>query len=142
MSYNILIVDDSSAMRSVIKKTILGSGIDVNKFYEAADGIEALATLRHHRLDIILTDFNMPHMDGMELLRELNKDDQLKTIPVVVTSVEGSRKRVEAFMAQGAAAYIKKPFTPEEARDKLNHVLGVNPNGETKTAASGENLDF
>lgn len=142
MAYNVLVVDDSLAMRSVIKKTILASGIDVEEFYEAADGVEALATLRHHRLDIILTDFNMPRMDGMQLLQEIKKDDQLKTIPVVVTSVEGSRKRVEAFMARGAAGYISKPFTPEEARDKLNHVLGVNPNGETKTATSGENLDF
>ena len=142
MVYNVLVVDDSPSMRSVIKKTILASGIDVDEFYEAADGVEALAALRKHRLDIILTDFNMPHMDGMELLQIIKRDDQLKNIPVVVTSVEGSRKRVDAFMEKGAAGYIKKPFTPEEARDTLNYVLGVNPNGETKTAASGENLDF
>ncbi len=142
MAYNVLIVDDSRAMRLVIKKTILASGIDVDEFYEAENGIEALTTLKNHRLDIILTDFNMPRMDGMELLQELKKDDRLKTIPVIVTSVEGSRRRVDAFMAQGAAAYIKKPFTPEEARDKLNYVLGVNSHGETKTAASGESLDF
>jgi len=142
MVYNVLVVDDSRTMRSVIKKTILASGIAVDEFFEAANGIEALAILRKHRFDIILTDFNMPHMDGMELLRELKNDDQLRTIPVVVTSVEGSRRRVDAFMAQGAAGYIKKPFTPEQARDKLNHVLGVNSNGETKTAAGGESLDF
>lgn len=142
MAHNVLVVDDSPTMRSVIKKTILASGIDVDEFYEAANGVEALATLRNHRLDIVLTDVNMPHMDGMELLKEIKNDAQLKTIPVVVTSVEGSRKRVDAFMALGAASYIKKPFTPEEAREKLNHVLGVNSNGETKTGASGENLDF
>lgn len=142
MAYNVLVVDDSLAMRSVIKKTILASGIDVEEFYEAANGIEALAISRNNRLDIILTDFNMPHMDGMELLRELKKNAQLKTIPVVVTSVEGSRKRVDTFMALGAAGYISKPFTPEEARDKLNHVLGVTLNGEEKTAASGEGFDF
>ena len=142
MAYNVLVVDDSRAMRAVIKKTVLASGIEVNEFYEAANGIEALATLRNHRPDIILTDFNMPHMDGMELLQELKRDDQLKIIPVVVTSVEGSQKRVDAFMAQGAAGYIKKPFTPEDARDILNHALGANPNGETKTAAGSESLDF
>jgi two-component system chemotaxis response regulator CheY len=142
MAYIVLVVDDSPAMRSVIKKTILASGIDVEEFYEAADGVEALAIVRHHRLDIILTDFNMPHMDGMELLQELKKDDQLKAIPVVVTSVEGSRKRVDAFTAEGAVGYIKKPFTPEEARDKFNHALGVNSDGKTKAASSGESLDF
>jgi len=142
MAYNVLVVDDSRAMRSVIKKTILASGVDVNEFYEASDGLEALATLKKDRIDIILTDFNMPHMDGMELLQELKKDDQLKTIPVIVTSVEGSRKRVDAFKAQGIVAYIKKPFTPEEARDKINHVLGVKSHGERKATASCENLDF
>ena len=142
MTYNVLVVDDSPAMRSVIKKTILASGIDVDEFFEAGDGVEALATLRNHRLDIILTDFNMPQMDGMELLLELKNDDQLKNIPVVITTVEGSRKRVDAFMAKGAAGYITKPFTPEEVRDKLNHVLGVNSNGERKTAASSEGIDF
>lgn len=142
MAYNVLIVDDSLAMRSVIKKTILASGIEVKNFYEAANGIQALANLRSHSPDIIMTDLNMPYMDGMELLQELQKDDQLKTIPVIVTSVEGSRKRIDAFMANGAVGYIKKPFTPEEAREKLNHVLGVNSNGETKTAASGESIDF
>lgn len=142
MAYNVLVIDDSRTMRSVIKKTILASGIDVDEFYEAANGIEALASLKKHRPDIILTDFNMPQMDGMELLQELKRDDQLKIIPVIVTSVEGSRKRLDAFIAQGAAGYIKKPFTPEEVRDILNHALGVKSDGETKTAASGENLDF
>jgi two-component system chemotaxis response regulator CheY len=142
MSYKVLVVDDSLTMRSVIKKTILASGIDVDEFFEASNGVEALAVLRSHRPDMILTDFNMPQMDGMELLRELKADEQLKAIPVVVTSVEGSRSRVDAFMAQGAAGYIKKPFTPEEARDKLNYVLGVKPHGEAKFAERGESLDF
>lgn len=142
MAYNVLVVDDSSSMRSVIKKTIRATGIDVNDFYEAANGIEALETLNTHWLDIILLDYNMPGMDGMELLCEIKKDELLKTIPVVVTSVEGSRKRVEAFLEHGAAEYIKKPFTPEEAREKLNKVLGVNPNGEEKPVPGDENLDF
>lgn len=142
MAYNVLVVDDSLAMRAVIKKTILASGIAVKDFFEAANGEEALAVLKEKSLDIVLTDFNMPVMDGMELLRAMKKDTQLKTIPVVITSVEGNRSRLETFNLLGAVGYIKKPFTPEEARDKLNTVLGVDVHGETKTYGGGEGLDF
>ena len=142
MAYKVLVVDDSGSMRSVIKKTILASGIEVAEFHEAANGVEALRALRSRWLDIILTDYNMPGMDGMELLKEIKKDDVLKTIPVVITSVEGSQARVSAFFENGAAGYIKKPFTPEEARDKLNNILGVSSHGETKPAEGDEGLDF
>lgn len=142
MTYNVLIVDDSLAMRSVIKKTILASGIEVDAFHEAANGLEALAILRLHQVDIILTDFNMPQMDGLELLQEIKNDSRLQGVPVVVTSVEGSRRRVDAFKSLGAAGYIKKPFTPEQARDKLYQVLGVSSHEEKSTSASGEGFDF
>ena len=142
MAYNVLVVDDSASMRMVIKKTIRATGIDVKEFYESANGIEALEALNTHWIDIILLDYNMPGMDGMEFLREIKKDELLNTIPVVVMSVEGSRKRVDAFLENGAAGYIKKPFTPETARDKLNKVLGVDPHGEEESVTGDENLDF
>jgi two-component system chemotaxis response regulator CheY len=126
----------------VIKKTIRATGIAVQEFHEAANGIEALDILKNHWLDIILLDYNMPKMDGMELLRIIKKDELLRTVPVVVTSVEGSRGRVNAFLENGAVAYIKKPFTPEEARDKLNNVLGVNQYGEEPPVEGDENFDF
>jgi two-component system chemotaxis response regulator CheY len=142
MAFNILIVDDSLSMRSVIKKTIQATGIEVEKFYEAGNGKEALDVLRSQWLDIILLDYHMPGMDGMQLLCELQKDELLKTVPVVITSVEGSQKRMYEFLENGAAGYIKKPFTPEETRDKLNKVLGVISNGEEESAAGDEELDF
>ena len=142
MAYNVLVVDDSLSMRSVIKKTIRATGVAVKEFYEAANGIEALDVLKNHWLDIILLDYNMPGMDGMELLRVIKKDELLRTVPVVVTSVEGSRSRVNAFLENGAAGYIKKPFTPETARDKIYDVLGVNQYGEKPLFGGDENLDF
>lgn len=142
MAYRVLVVDDSLSMRSVIKKTIRASGIEVEEFYEAANGIEALDTLKSHWLDIILIDYNMPGMDGMELLREIKSDKLLETVPVVVTSVEGSRKRINAFLECGADGYIKKPFTPEEAREELNRVLGANLYEEGRNAKGDEGLDF
>jgi len=142
MAYRVLVVDDSLSMRSVIKKTIRATGIEVDEFYEAANGIEAIDVLKTHWIDIILIDYNMPGMDGMELLLEIKKDELLKTVPIVVTSVEGSQKRIGEFLENGADGYIKKPFTPEEAREKLSKVLGVNPNGEKKTVTGDEILDF
>ena len=142
MAFNILIVDDSLSMRSVIRKTIRASGIEVENFYEAANGLEALNILNAHWLDIILLDYNMPGMDGLELLCEIQKDDVLKTVPVVVMSVEGSQKRVHEFLEHGAADYIKKPFTPEETRDKLYKALGGMPYGEGQPAEGDDGLDF
>jgi two-component system chemotaxis response regulator CheY len=84
----------------------------------------------------------MPGMDGLALLGEIKKDERLRNIPVVVTSVEGSQKRVDEFLKTGATDYIQKPFTPEEIRDKLNKVLGAMPYEEGTPAAGDEGLDF
>ena len=142
MSVNILIVDDSRSMRSVIRKTVAAAGISVGEFFEAVNGLEALDVLSNSWVDIVILDYNMPGMDGMELLDKLQDDDFFKTIPVLVTSVEGSKKRVQSFLEHGAAAYIKKPFTPEETRDKLYQLLGGGINGEDDSHWSDETLDF
>lgn len=141
MAYNILIVDDSLPMRAVIKKTIRASGVRVGELFEVSNGEDALTLLREQWLDLVLVDYNMPHMNGLELIAEMKKDELLKSIPVIMTTVEGSRQRVKEFMEKGATDYIKKPFTPEEARDKLYKVLGE-ANGETVSDTSDETLDF
>jgi two-component system chemotaxis response regulator CheY len=142
MALNFLIVDDSSSMRSVIKKTIKATGIEVEHFFEAGDGIEALEVIASNRPDVILLDYHMPGMDGLALLGEVRKDEHLKNVPVLVTSVEGSQKRVDEFLKTGATDYIQKPFTPEEIRDKLNKVLGAKPYEEGTPASGDEELDF
>ena len=142
MAYNILIVDDSPPMRAVIKKVIRTSGFDVGAFFEASNGVEALSRLDENWLDLVLTDYNMPDMDGMTLLKRLKADDSMKTIPVVMVTTEGSHARVEDFMAHGAAAYIKKPFTPEAIRQTLNHLLGEPENGPDSFDGGDEGLDF
>ena len=142
MAYNILIVDDSLPMRAVIKKTVMASGFDVGQVYEASNGNEALKILREEWLDLVLTDYNMPDMDGMELISNMKKDEILNAIPVVVVTTEGSEQRVKEFMEKGAADYIKKPFTPEEIRQRLNHIMGETNDGEGSTDFSDEGLDF
>nr|QIV52815.1 two-component system chemotaxis protein CheY [uncultured bacterium] len=142
MPINMLIVDDSSSMRLVLKKTISAAGINVGNYYEAADGFEALEILRKEWLDVVLLDYNMPGMDGMELLKKMQNDEILKTIPVIVTSVEGSKERILEFLKNGASDYIKKPFTPEETRDKLYQLLEGEIDGERCAPGSNEELDF
>lgn len=142
MAYNILIVDDSTPMRAVIKKIIRASGFDVGAFFEAANGSEALARLDENWLDLVLTDYNMPDMDGLALLKKMKADDCIKTIPVVVVTTEGSHSRIDDFMAYGAAAYIKKPFAPEAIRQTLNNLLGEPENGTAPVDGGDEGLDF
>ncbi len=124
MAVNILIVDDSLPMRSVIIKTIKASGFGAANFYQASDGIKALEVLKDEWMDLVITDYNMPDMDGAELIIEMKKDDELKSIPVIVVTTEGSQKKVREFAEKGATDYVKKPFTPETIREKLTQILG------------------
>lgn len=130
MAFNVLIVDDSSSMRAVIKKTIKVSGFNVGQFLTAADGRDALKVLKEEWVDLVLTDINMPNMNGMELLEEMKEDEILKTIPVVMVTTEGSEKIMQKSMALGANGFIKKPFKPEDIRNALNSIMGGNKDGQ------------
>ena len=142
MAYRVMIVDDSPTMRAVIKKAIKASGFNVDDFYEAGDGKEALDLLQSEWLDLIITDYNMPNMDGMELLERLKQNDSLSSTPVVFISTEGSEKRIKEFMDKGATDYIKKPFTPETLKSKLNRIMGEPENGPGNNDQDDEGLDF
>lgn len=142
MAYNVLVVDDSLPMRSVIKKTIKASGFKVGQFFDAANGIEALQILKKEWLDLVLTDYNMPGMDGLELIKEMKKDETMDSIPVVMVTTEGSQLRVKEFIETGAKDYIKKPFTPEAIRQKLNRIMGETEDGEGDADFGDDGLDF
>ena len=123
MAYNVLIVDDSKTMRTVIKKTVAMSGFEIGECWEAGDGLEALEVLDDHWVDIILTDLNMPRMNGLEFIQALKQDDGYKDIPVVLITTEGSEPRVQEARALGIQGYIQKPFYPEAIRDALHQGL-------------------
>ncbi|MDY6972032.1 MAG: response regulator [Thermodesulfobacteriota bacterium] len=142
MAFNVLIVDDSLPMRSVIKRAIRASGFSVGQVFEASSGREALKLLRNEWLDLVLTDYNMPDMNGLELIGEMKNDELLRTMPAVMITTESSRQRMEEFIEQGAAGYIKKPFTPEEIREKLNRIMGKTEDGEASLNNGDEDLDF
>ncbi|MCP3926069.1 MAG: response regulator [Desulfobacterales bacterium] len=141
MSYNILIVDDSFPMRSVIIKTIKASGFGSSTYFQAGNGIEALKVLKEEWLDIVITDYNMPEMDGIELIKQMKKDDVFSKIPVLFITTEGNIFKIEEFKKSGATGYIKKPFTPEEIKQKLTEILGE-PTYEEFSDESDEGLDF
>lgn len=142
MAFNVLIVDDSLTMRSVIKKTIKVSGFKVGEYFEAADGKEALKILADAWVDLVLTDINMPNMNGLELIAEMNNDQILSSIPVVMVTTEGSEKSVQKSMEMGAKGYIKKPFQPEDIKRILNSIMGEAEDGESDDDQSDEGFDF
>jgi two-component system chemotaxis response regulator CheY len=93
-------------------------------------------------LDLVLTDYNMPDMDGLSLLHRMKQSDTLRDIPVVMVTTEGSERRLEEFIRQGAVAFVRKPFTPEQIRTQLNLILGEPHNEYIGDDRCDEDLDF
>jgi two-component system, chemotaxis family, chemotaxis protein CheY len=125
MALQILIVDDSPAMRSFIRRVMRLSGIDVERYFEAGNGEEGLAQLAANPIDAVITDINMPVMDGEEFVRKMRKDGAHQSTPVIVISTDATTNRIQTMQALGAVGYLQKPFGPEQLRNELDRVLGV-----------------
>ena len=125
MGYAILIVDDSSVTRAVLKKTIQMTGADATEFFEASDGQEALAILSEKKVDLILADLNMPKMNGLEMTDKILGNERTASIPIIVVSTEASAARIKLLREKGVKGYVHKPFTPESIRNVLEEVFGV-----------------
>jgi two-component system chemotaxis response regulator CheY len=125
MAYRVLIVDDSPAMRTFVRRVIDLSGFELSECFEASNGGEALDVLRTEWVDAILTDINMPGMDGQELLRRLSQDELLRSIPAIVISTDATAQRIASMVILGARGYVTKPFLPETLRAELERTLGV-----------------
>lgn len=125
MAFQLLIVDDSATMREFIARVIALSGLDVGACLHASNGQEALDLLRSSWIDIVLTDINMPVMNGEQFLASMAADELLRVIPVLVVSTDGTRHRVARMMSLGAKGYVTKPFSPELLRSRIEELLGV-----------------
>ena len=125
MAFNIMILDDSAVMRVFLRKAVQLTGLPVGECCEAADGEAALQVLRQRWIDLVLTDINMPRMNGEEFVRELQKDELLRDIPVIVVSTDSSQERIQRLLKLGARGYVPKPFLPETLRDEVEKVLAV-----------------
>lgn len=116
-----LIVDDFSTMRRIVRNLLKESGYaDAD---EAEDGVIALQKLRNSSFDFVVSDINMPNMNGFQLLGEIKKDDKLKHIPVLMVTAEARKEDIVMAAQQGASGYIVKPFTKATLEDKVNNIL-------------------
>jgi two-component system chemotaxis response regulator CheY len=118
----ILIVDDSSMMRAMIKRVVKLTNVPVQEILEAGDGAEALSLLEQHEVHLLLTDINMPVMNGAELLRALADDERWSGLTRVIISTDGSTARREEAAELDVRCYLEKPFSPEVLRNVLNDV--------------------
>lgn len=116
---NVLIVDDSSVMRKIVERSLRQAGLQVGKVSEANNGAEALALVQENSFDLILTDINMPTMDGLEFVRQLQSVENAKGVPVVMITTEGSESRVVEALSCGARGYIRKPFTADQVKEHV-----------------------
>ncbi|MEN6534005.1 MAG: response regulator [Bryobacteraceae bacterium] len=119
MALDILIVDDSAAIRKILQRVLRQAEVPIDNVYEAGDGVEALEVLKKSSVNLILSDINMPNMDGLQLLGAIKNDGPWKDVPVVMITTEGSQARVMEAVQLGAAGYVRKPFTADQIKEKI-----------------------
>ena len=123
MSLNVLVVDDSSAIRKILVRVLRQTDVPLGELFEAGDGVEALDLLKNQPIGLVLSDVNMPNMDGLQLLAEIKSKEDLKKIPVVMITTEGAQNKVLEAINLGAAGYVRKPFTAEQIKAKLTGLV-------------------
>jgi two-component system, chemotaxis family, chemotaxis protein CheY len=119
MPLDILIVDDSAAIRKILLRVLLQTDLSIGEVHEASDGKEALKVLEAHKVGLVLSDINMPNMDGLQLLTHLRADPKWEHLPVIMITTEGSQAKVLEAVQLGARGYVRKPFTAEQIKEKV-----------------------
>jgi len=120
MALDVLIVDDSAAIRKILQRVLMQAEVPLGEVHEAGDGVEALSKLKEHPVGLILSDINMPNMDGLQLLSAIKAQATTKDLPVIMITTEGSSTKVMDAVSLGATGYVRKPFTAEQIKEKLN----------------------
>jgi two-component system chemotaxis response regulator CheY len=116
-------VDDSSVMRKIVERSLRQAGLDTMVVFEAGSGTEGLDLLRSKQVDLILSDINMPSMDGLEFLRQVRAQNLAPGVPVVMITTESSEEHVKQAILAGAQGYIRKPFTAEQVKERVLPLL-------------------
>lgn len=124
MALNVLIVDDSAVMRTMVLKVLKMSGVPLGEVYEAADGKQGLDTLDRNWVDLVIVDINMPVMTGVEMIEHVRANPSLHDLPIVVVSTEGSESRIGRLAEQGVR-FVHKPFTPEILKAAVTELVEV-----------------
>ena len=123
MESDVLVVDDSAAIRKILQRVLRQTGMAIGTVHEAGDGQEALNLLKAHKIDLVLTDINMPKMDGLQLLGAMKSSPQWNSIPVMMITTEGGETKVGEAVRLGAAGYVRKPFTADQIKEKLAGIV-------------------
>jgi len=118
-----LVVDDSAAIRKILQRVLRQTGMAIRTIHEAGDGQEALDVLKSHKVNLVLTDINMPKMDGLQLLGAMKNAAEWRAIPVVMITTEGGETKVGEAVKLGANGYVRKPFTADQIKEKLVGIL-------------------
>jgi two-component system chemotaxis response regulator CheY len=121
----ILIVDDSSVMRKIVERALRQAGLDPMIVHEAGNGIEGLEALKAGKMDMILSDINMPSMDGLEFVRQIKEQNLAPGVPIVMITTESSEQHVKQAILSGARGYIRKPFTAEQVKERVLPLLNA-----------------
>jgi two-component system chemotaxis response regulator CheY len=116
-----LVVDDFSTMRRIVRNLLKELGF--SNVYEAEDGVDALKKLRADKFDFVVSDWNMPNMTGIELLREIRKDEALKHLPVLMVTAEAKKENIIEAAQAGASGYVVKPITSVTLDEKLKKIF-------------------
>ena len=120
----ILIVDDSKAMRMIVMRHLRQAGFGHHTLDEAGNGVEALASVTASRPDLILCDWNMPEMNGVDFVKAVRATRAKEALPMIMVTTEGGEAMMNNALALGANGYVTKPFTPESIRAALEAYLG------------------
>lgn len=119
----ILIVDDSSVMRKIVERSLRQAGLEPLTVFEAGSGTEGLEVLKSKQVQLILSDINMPSMDGLEFLRQIKAQGLAEGVPVVMITTESSEEHVKQAILNGAQGYIRKPFTADQVKERVLPLL-------------------
>nr|WP_199040831.1 chemotaxis response regulator CheY [Dyella sp. ASV24] len=119
----ILVVDDFSTMRRIVRNLLVELGFSNGLIQEADDGENALTMLRNNSFDMVVTDWNMPNMTGIDLLRAIRAEPALKGLPVLMVTAENNRDQIIAAAQAGVNGYIVKPFTAVTLQEKLSKIF-------------------
>ena len=114
---SIITVDDSSAMRRIIKNTLQKLGFET--ILEAGNGVEALEVMSKNKVDMIVTDWNMPEMDGLTFVKAVRAKDEYKDLPILMITTEAAKEDILTALRSGVNNYVVKPFTPETLQEKV-----------------------
>lgn len=121
LSIKVLVVDDFSTMRRIVKNLLRQIGY--SNIEEAEDGAQAFSKLKNGGYGFVVSDWNMPNMDGLELIKAVRSDPQLKGLPILMVTAEAEKEKVITAIQAGVNNYIVKPFTGEVLKEKMDKIL-------------------